>query len=140
MFIEIDDYKTVCSSRELEILQQSDTLTRERAERAALEEVASYLRVRYDVDKAYAASGDARNAFLVQMCVNVVLYYLVQWLPSKMALGNREKLYEVAIARLKDIQAGKSSPTLPSYTDANGQQGEGFPMVAGSMERQTYDW
>lgn len=142
MFLTIEDYKPVCSPRELDVLQQSDNDTRQRAERVALEEVASYLRTRYDMQKTYAATGDDRNAHLVQICVNVTLFYLVQWLPGKMASGNRTSLYEYAIEWLKSVQKGAATADLPEYTNEAGdaENPVGYPMAAGGMDRQTYDW
>ena len=140
MFLTVDDYKPVCAPRELDVLQQSDTLTRQRAERTALEEVASYLRSRYDINQAYNATGDKRNAHLVQICVNVTLYYLTQWLPGKMGMASRIELYESAIGWLKNVQSGKASPDLPLYQSADGTPVPGMPMMSGGMPRQTYDW
>lgn len=142
MFLTIDDYKPVCSPRELDVLQQSDTETRQRAERVALEEVASYLRTRYDMEKAYAASGDRRNPHLTQICVNVTLFYLVQWLPQKMASGNRTTLYEYAIEWLKSVQKGAATANLPEYVNDTGdvENPVGYPMATGGMERNKYDW
>lgn len=142
MFLTIDDYKPVCSARELDVLQQSDTDTRQRAERVALEEVASYLRTRYDMQKAYAAADDDRNPHLVQICVNVTLFYLVQWLPQKMASGNRTTLYEYAIEWLKSVQKGAATADLPQYTNEDGKAENpvGYPMAAGGMDRAKYDW
>ena len=140
MFIEEEDYRTVCSPRELEVLQQSDTPTRLRAERVAMEEVASYLRMRYDIDRAYAATGNERNAHLVQLCVTVTLYYLVQWLPQKMASAHRTEQYERAIEWLKEAGAGKVTASLPSAGESGNGDGSNFPCMAGSMPRSQYDW
>ena len=138
MFIEEEDYRTVCSPRELEVLQQSDTPTRLRAERVAMEEVASYLRTRYDMDQAYATEGSKRNAQLVQICISVTLYYLVQWLPQKMASAHRTEQYERAIEWLRLAQAGKVTASLPLAGESPNQNS--FPCMAGGMKKQTYDW
>lgn len=142
MFLEIDDYKTVCSSRELDILTQADSRTRERAERTALAEIDSYLSTRYDMAKAYAATGTNRNPHLVQMAVIIVLFYLVQWLPGKMASGNRADLYDRTIEWLTAAAKGNRNPDLPPHTDADGNAtaGDGFPMICGGMPPQKYDY
>ena len=57
MFLTEDDYRVVCDEDELDILTRSEPETRQKAERVAMEEVASYLRTRYDTDKAFAAGG-----------------------------------------------------------------------------------
>ena len=48
MFLTEDDYRVVCDEDELDILTRSEPETRQKAERVAMEEVASYLRPRYD--------------------------------------------------------------------------------------------
>lgn len=143
MYLTQEDYKPVCSSRELEILQQSDSETRERAERTALEEVASYLRSRFDIKTEFERQGLERNAHLVQICVNITLYYLMQWLPGKMASETRTASYENAINWLEKVQAGKASPDLPGYdneTGGNDNVSGTFPMMYGSMKKNKYDW
>ena len=100
MFLTEDDYRVVCDEDELDILTRSEPETRQKAERVAMEEVASYLRPRYDTEKAFAAEGDQRNAMLVQVTVNIALYYLVHWLPQNLALDGRQELYDNAIAWL----------------------------------------
>lgn len=145
MYLTKDDYTPVCSARELEILQQSDTESRIRAESTALEEVAGYLRTRFDMEAEFAREGKARNAYLVQVCVNITLYYLVHWLPGKMSSGNRTELYENAVEWLEKVQAGKVSPALPLYGEREENKGDkrqqgDFPMLYGSMGKSRYDW
>ena len=113
MFLTEDDYRVVCDEDELDILTRSEPETRQKAERVAMEEVASYLRPRYDTEKAFAAEGDQRNAMLVQVTVNIALYYLVHWLPQNLALDGRQELYDNAIAWLTRVSKGGSMPNLP---------------------------
>lgn len=142
MFLNIEDYKTVCSPKELEVLTQADSRTLERAERTALAEIEGYLSVRFDMTKAFAAQGEERNAHLVQIAVNIVLFYLVQWLPGKMASGNRTDLYDRTVKWLDAASKGGRTPRLPLHTDAEGNEesGTGFPMMCGGMEPQKYDY
>lgn len=141
MFLTTDDYLPVCQPRELDILQQEDTNIRERAELTAQEEIASYLRGRYDMAAAFAKSGSERNAYLVQLCVNVALYYLVQYLPGKISTSNRVTLYENALEWLKLAQSGKASPDLPAYSDnENNTTNPSFPHLSGSLKKQNYIW
>ena len=90
MFLTTDDYRVVCSVADLDIITQSDEDIRHRAERVAMDEVAGYVRSRYDIDQAYAAEGDERSAMLVQNTVSIALYYLSKWLPQYM--GNDVRL------------------------------------------------
>lgn len=138
MFLTIDDYRPVCSIRELDILQQKDDTIRLQAERTAMEEAAGYLRGRYDTDAAFALEGDERNAMLVQVCVSLSLWYLIQWMPGKMASTNRENTHEQAISWLRDVQAGKSSPLLSAY--GNNSSGTKVSFACGYNPRQSYEW
>lgn len=140
MFLTDEDYKGVCDEETLDIYTQSDEATRQRAERAAMEEVASYLRSRYDMPRAFAAEGDGRNALLVQIAANVALYYLVHWLPQNMGLDARKELYDDAIAWLKQVQAGKATPDLPTYTSESGETDTSNPMRYGGMKASKYDY
>ncbi|GGG33332.1 phage protein Gp36 family protein [Hymenobacter glacieicola] len=88
---------------------------RETAESNAMEEVASYLRGRFDMDAAYAMIGQARNKQLVSIVVDVALWNL----SPKVAFANvsevRQIRYEAAIKWLKLAEQGKSNPSLPRY-------------------------
>lgn len=140
MFLDEDDYRVVCDVDELDVLTRSDPQTRQKAERVAMEEVASYLRPRYDTDKAFAAQGEARNEMLLQVTANIALYYLAHWLPQKMALEGRLELYENAIAWLTKVSKGGAMPNLPTYTNESGEVDVTNPMRFGGMPANKYDY
>lgn len=142
-FLTISDYKSLISERDLEALTAADEPTpeleplpldpddddpapdspppapalsiREEAEEAAMTEVASYLRGRFDMEAAYAAVGAARNKQLVQLVVDVAIWNLC----GRVAFANvtevREVRYKAAVAWLKQAEGGKSNPALPRY-------------------------
>ncbi len=139
-FLTLDDYKVVCSPADLDIISQSDPANRERAERAAFEEIAGYVRSRYDIAAAFEARDIARNPLLVQFAVSIALWWLGQWLPGMMGSDSRELLYKSAIDRLKDIQNGKFIPDFPEYARGPDSSGLGNAMRFGSMKKQQYDW
>lgn len=140
MFLTEDDYKVVCDEEELDVLTRSDPATRQKAERVAMEEVASYLRPRYDTDKAFAASRYDRNDMLVQVTANIALYYLAHWLPGSLALDGRQELYENAIAWLTRVSKGGAMPNLPTYTSEDGQTDASNPMRFGGMPPSDYSY
>lgn len=140
MFLTEDDYKVVCDDDELDVLTRSDPTTRQKAERVAREEVASYLRPRYDTDKAFAAEGDNRNDMLVQVTVNIALFYLAHWLPQSLALDGRQELYDNAIAWLTKVSKGGTMPNLPTYTSEDGQTDTSNPMRFGGMPPSDYSY
>lgn len=139
MFLTLDDYRSVCDQYELKQITENDE-TRLTAETAALEQIASYLRHRFDIDRAFAASGPCRNAMLVQCAVNIALWLMIHRLPQNMGHERRECLYNDAIKWLRDIQAGKASPDLPLYQSPDGDSDAKNPVRFGSMKPNRYDY
>lgn len=142
MFLTNDDYRVVTCPADLEVICQSSEEIRQQAERTAMEEVAGYVRTRYDIDTAYSKSDMERNPLLVQLTVSIALWWLGQWLPGMMGGDMRQVLYDNAISRLKDIQKGNFTPDFPEYP-AGGDPDSGWggnPMRYGSMRKNGYDW
>jgi hypothetical protein len=107
-----------------------------------MEEVAGYVRTRYDIDAAFAKTDIERNPLLVQLTVCIALWWLGQWLPGMLGGEMRQTLYDNAIARLKDIQKGNFTPDFPEYPDGGDPDSGwgGNPMRYGSMKKNGYDW
>lgn len=139
MFLNENDY-IVTSSDALQILQQSTPQKREIAEKMACEEIAGYLRSRYDTDKVFAAEGDNRNNLIVMYACDITLYHLVSWLPNKMGREIRKERYEQAIKWLHEVQNGTVTPNLPTYIGKNGEEDINNPVSWGGEKRQTYGW
>lgn len=139
MFLSIDDYRSVCSEFEME---QLSALSDDRlmAERAAMEQISSYTRHRYDMERAFAAEGDDRNAMLVQCAVNITLWLMIHRLPQSMGHERRECLYNDSIKWLRDVQSSKASPDLPTYISSDGNTDANNPVRFGSMPPNKYDY
>lgn len=142
MFLTIDDYRVVTCPADLEIICQSSEEIRQQAERTSMEEVAGYVRTRYDIDAAFSKSDFERNPLLVQLTVCIALWWLGQWLPGMLGGEMRQTLYDNAISRLKDIQKGNFTPDFPEYPDGGSTDNgwSGNPMRYGSMKKNGYDW
>ena len=136
-FLTKDDFKAVCDPATLEVIDQADDQNRERAIGYAMEEVASYLRSRYDVNKAFSKEGSERNQQLVMIACDVALYHLVAWLPKRIGFEIRETRYNNAISWLKDVQSGKATPDLPVLTNDAGED-IGNPVRCGGWEKSNY--
>ena len=54
MFLTVDDYRPVCDQYEFEQITQNEDI-RLAAEAAAVEQISSYLRNRYDTDRLFSA-------------------------------------------------------------------------------------
>lgn len=136
-FLTKDDFKAVCDPATLEVIDQADDQNRERAIGYAMEEVASYLRSRYDVNKAFSKEGSERNQQLVMIVCDVALYHLVAWLPKRIGFEIRETRYNNAISWLKDVQSGKATPDLLVLTNDAGED-IGNPVRYGGWEKSNY--
>lgn len=116
-FLTNDDYRVVTCPSDLEIICQSSEDIRRQAERTAMEEVAGYVRTRYDIDAAYSKTDIQRNPLLVQLTVSIALWWLGQWLPGMLGSEMRQTLYDNAISRLRIFRKAilrRSSPNIPT--------------------------
>lgn len=111
-FLTTTDYDKLIESGILDIVK-GDAATLADAEVAAQEEMASYLRGRYDVNAIFAATGTDRNPVLVLYMADMVLYHI----HSRIAPMNIPELrgirYDAAIGWLKRVADGKLNPDLP---------------------------
>ena len=142
MFLTLDDYRVVTCPVDLEIICQSSDEIRQQAESIAMEEVAGYVRTRYDIGAAYVQTDMKRNPLLVQLTVCIALWWLGQWLPGMVGGEMRQTLYDNAISRLKDIQKGNFTPDLPDYPEGGDPDSGlgGNPIRYSSMKKSGYDW
>jgi phage gp36-like protein len=139
MFLTENDY-IVASADSLNIFQQSTSQKREQAEKMAIEEIAGYLRSRYDTDLIFSATSDNRNDIIVMYTCDIALYHLVSWLPNKMGRDIRKERYDRAVKWLEEVQAGKVTPNLPTCTGENGENDVNNPIKWGSEKSNTYIW
>ncbi len=138
-FINTEDYIMIGTSA-LEIVQQADAGNRENAEKEAIEEVAGYLRSRYDVDAIFSATGEERNKVIVMRCCDVALYHLVSSRNQRQGMEIRKERYERAIKWLEDVQKGNIMPDLPTPVGPDGEQDILNPIRFGSERKNSYDW
>ena len=139
MFLTENDY-IVASADALTIFSQSTPEKREKAEKMAIEEIAGYLRSRYDTGLFFSAVGDNRNDVIVMHACDITLYHLTSWLPGKMGREIRKERYERAIKWLEEVQAGKVTPNLPTCTGEDGEEDINNPVKWGSGKSNTYIW
>lgn len=139
MFLTVDDYRSVCDAFEFEQVCANED-ERLKAEQAAMEQIASYTRHRYDMERAFMAEGSDRNAMLVQCMVNITLWLMVHRLPQNMGHERRECLYNDAVKWLRDVQQSKASPDLPTYISDGGEPDAQNPIRFGSMPANKYDY
>ncbi len=88
---------------------------------AAIEEVRSYLRTRYDTDLIFNAEGNDRNALILENTKVVAVWNIIR-------LSNAEIIYEIwrerydrVIKYLEGVADGTRTPSLPLLTDERGE-------------------
>lgn len=139
MFLTEEDYKSVCDDFEFENIQANEY--RSTAEKAALEMISNYTSQRYDMQKAFAMTGEYRNPMLVQAAVNIVLWLMVHRMPESMGYERRQLLYEESLQWLRDVQNSKASPSLPTYESEDGSSRDLHnPIRWGSQKPNKYNW
>lgn len=117
MFITDEDYRVVIGENALKTISQVSETNRRQAEDEAAEEIASYLRPKYDAVAIFNATGEQRNSYIVMIACDIALYHLSASLPQKMGTEVRKERYDRAIKWIEGVQAGKIVPDLPLATD-----------------------
>lgn len=139
MFITDEDYKVVIGENALKVISQVSAENRANAETEAIEEIAGYLRPKYDCNAIFSAEGDSRNRLIVMYVCDCALYHMAASLPQKMGMEIRKERYERAIKWLEGVQAEKIIPDLPFVTDENGEP-TGFLFKFNSQKKLKHNW
>ena len=122
MFISDEDYRVVIGENALRVISQVSGDNRSNAEAEAVEEIASYLRPKYDTRAIFAASGSERNKIVVMYTCDIALYHMAASAPQKMGIEIRKERYERAVRWLIQLckgvkvihfQAANPSPRFP---------------------------
>lgn len=139
MFITDEDYKVVIGDQALKVVSQISQENRANAETEAVEEIAGYLRPKYDAGAVFSASGTQRNKLVVMYTCDIAIYHMTASTPQKMGMEIRKERYERAIKWLEGVQAGKIVPDLPLAMDEYGEP-VGMPMVYGCQKKLKHNW
>jgi phage gp36-like protein len=121
-FITKEDFKVVSSEASLKAITGASQDNIDNAIAEAQEEVAGYLRPKYDTEKIFAMEGNLRNRQIVMYTADIALYNMTASLPNRMGYETRQERYERAIKWLEGVQAGKIVPDLPILTDEIGNE------------------
>ena len=139
MFVTDQDYKIVIGEQALKVVSQVSAENRANAETEAIEEVAGYLRPKYDTGAVFSASGTQRNKLVEMYTCDIAIYHMTASTPQKMGMEIRKERYERAIKWLEGVQAGKIVPDLPLAIGENGEP-IGIPMVYGCQKKLKHNW
>ena len=139
MFITEEDYKIIIGESALKVVSQTDPAIRENAELVAQQEIAAYLRPKYDTEAIFSAEVTHRDAIIVTYVCDIALYHMVAAMPQKMGTEIRKERYERAIKWLEGVQAGKIIPDLPIKTDQQGNP-ESQGITFSSQPKLRHNW
>ena len=134
------DYKVVIGENGYKAISQVSQENVRTAEREAQEEMAGYLRPKYDVKAIFDAEGEQRNSTIVMSLCDMTLYHLSASLPQKMGMEIRKERYERAIKWLEGVQAGKIVPELPLPTDEDGNTLAVGSVTFKSNKKLKHEW
>ena len=139
MFITEEDYKVVVGETAFKTIAQANEANRLMAENEAMEEIACYLRPKYDCKSIFAAEGDERNRQIVMYTCDIALYHMVSSMPQKMGSEIRKERYDRAIKWLEGVQAGKIVPALPLADKEEGNTA-GTGIIYSSQPQLRHNW
>nr|DAR91678.1 MAG TPA: head to tail adaptor [Caudoviricetes sp.] len=139
MFITDEDYKVVIGDQALKVVSQVSQENRANAETEAMEEIAGYLRPKYNTEAVFSAAGTDRNRLVVMYTCDIAIYHMAASTPQKMGMEIRKERYERAVKWLEGVQAGKIVPDLPLAMDEYGEP-IGIPMVYGCQKKLKHNW
>ncbi len=141
MFITQEDFRMVATEAAIKAITQADSGNVDNAIAEATDEVAGYLRPRYDCASIFAATGAERNRQIVMYTADIALYHMAAAMPQRMGSEVREQRYERAIAWLEGVQAGKIAPDLPlANTQGDGTANTGAAILAYGTGPDHHSW
>lgn len=121
IWLEEKDFQKQIKADILDRIVQNDTSIILDAERASIVELQGMLRIKYDVAAIFSQSGTNRNALVVMLLVDILLYHVHSRLNANQIPDIRKERYDNAIATLKDLGAGKMDIGLPLIINADGE-------------------
>lgn len=114
VFLTTTDLLGLIDQKELDVLTGGQNTRLDVAEAMAIEEMSSYLNVRYDVEAIFSAVDPDRNALIVMYCSDITLHHLHARISPDNIPELRQTRYEAATDWLEKAADGFSAPLLPA--------------------------
>ena len=106
MFLEIEEMKTVAAEYKLEEITDYDDTIVQACMLAAVQRVTRLLSGRYDVEKIFSATGNERDAELLEICKNIALWFLIRRCNVDILYSRVKETYDRDMAYLKELMKG----------------------------------
>lgn len=117
VFLTDDDILTSIRDIFFDHLTDEDQTVIDKAEASAISKMKSKLSGRFDVDTIFTATGDDRDALILEYCVAIFLYRLHGRINPRKVPSKVKEQYDEAMAWLKGVMLGEENPVLPILPD-----------------------
>ena len=112
-FLVAADYSAQIRNEVMAVLKQPEG-SLNLAEQMAQAEIESYLRAAdYNVTAIFSATGTSRNAKIIMVMVDLVIYHLQSHLVTRLMSTNRQKRYDDVLTWLTKVSKNEVDPNLP---------------------------
>jgi hypothetical protein len=139
-FLVDTDYKAQVKDDILAMIIENTNSLRTDAELKTEAQITGYLRIRgYNTGAIFGASGIARNAHLVMIYIDMVLYHLHSRISPGQVPVTRSDRYSDAIKWLEMVSQGSLAPDLPVLAlDDNGINKQSVVVAGSGTPRNHY--
>ena len=137
MFLDIKELNTVVAEYKVQEITDYDDTIAQQCVLAAVTRVSRLLSGRYDVERIFSATGDDRDAELLEICKNIALWFLVRRCNVDILYGRVKETYDRDMAYLRELMKGEIPSGLPPRED------DGKPVGAvrfGSNPKFVHSW
>ncbi len=139
LFLATEDFNQVASPEEIDSLSDNDELSLDKAEISSISFFKGYLRSRYDIDAEFEKTEDDRDATLVVMLCDWVIWTLQANEPERFVSDIRIQRKDDVEAWLKGCQKGTINPGFAPLVDESGKD-ISTGMKYGGNERVSSAW
>lgn len=158
MFLTYPELRSVAYGYQLQEITDNQPDIAEMAIAAAVEEMISYLnpsnqrhwrdgRPRYDTNLIFGATGDDRNALVLELCKSIALYYVCRLSNVDIIQENVQDRYDRAIDWLEKVAgvgkyagAPAITPNLPVLEVSDTDDDKNKPFRSGSRPKFIHDF
>lgn len=137
LFIEIEEMKTVVADYKVDEITDADATIMQQCILAAVKRVRRMLSGRYDVDKIFSATGEERDAELLEICKNIALWFLIRRCNVDILYSRVKETYDRDMAYLKELMAGDIPSDLPPRETGGRPVGS---LRSGSHPKFSHSW
>jgi phage gp36-like protein len=139
LFLTNTDVLKLITQDILDQITDGDNSLLDVAESSAITRMKSYLNSRYDVAAIFSATGTSRNALILEMLTDLVIYTIHARVTPHSVPEERARRYDDVIRWLKEVSRGELNvPDAPLLVDTNGNA-ESL-LKFGNSDNPKYKW